>query len=66
MEKWVKIKSWHKIALITRASWYKTYCGRLVKDTDAEVAHDLLEGKSCESCLRNSTIREEDANRVSQ
>lgn len=62
MSEYVKIRSWHIVKLITRASWYKTYCGRLIKDADALIEHDLPAEKSCETCLRAFKRQEEDSN----
>jgi len=59
MAEYVKIRSWHVVKLVSRASWNITYCGRIVKPP-TEVLHDFpMEGRSCETCLRISRNNED-------
>ena len=59
MREYVKIRSWHLVKLISRAGWYITECGRIVK-TPIELLDDFpMEGRSCETCLRISKNNED-------
>jgi len=52
MDRWIKIRSWHRLTTFTRAGGALTRCGRRV-DPPLTTADDFpVDEKTCESCLR--------------
>jgi hypothetical protein len=58
---YVRIRSWHRVAPVSRGGLPKTRCGRWA-DLAAPVSDELPIGeKSCETCLRLHARDEETA-----
>jgi hypothetical protein len=56
MKRFVRIRSWHLIAGISRANRVMTLCGRMAA-IGADEADTFGDDRSCESCLRVAAKR---------